>query len=542
MDKEDRMPSIEVGHTDPKEGRGELRGMIGDDISIPSFRPEMIDGRWRAWFLDRFLAADTDQERVMHEVIRIAASMTDITTQRAVYYTLRGAHPDWTYKGQGLGGEDFYAHFISWVMEKLQLHVGLTMQSMGIWAAPRGYIVGDGDILSSRRGRIPLRAKPALGFDLADVGSQTVSRATKVIHFEKDAGFEALTGGDMPKYIEAVFSTSQGQLTEAANKYLRMAEDQGFDIYAVHDGDPSGIQMQLLYGLATKNNCYMPSEFYPTFVKPLGFYPTLGDALGLPPEDVTDKESGIFNNLLVLADEKDQDPDMARFEVTKELHTMIVERKKWEFQALNAMHEKAPQIYLVEALRVHEDPIKTVPDEEDVKADVIEAVEDKSRGVARMAIQDLARRLISESMDQLLADLEDQLIDELEEWETQLNDSLDDLRATDALYFREAIKALLVQNPARYAVDMIDRLAGTLAVPSFDPDAELEVSFTLSDVTAEVDGTLAVLDMPTEVLTKDDIVGAIEGRLVSAGGVRGRLVGRIREALEDRFGPPSQEW
>lgn len=531
---------IEITHSSVREGREVLKSFLSDPIAIPSFRPTMEDNRWRAEFIERFLSADSSQQQVLQEIMRIVSTLTDITTQRAIYYTLRGTHPDWTYKGKKLDDDFYQQHLVSWVMEKLQLHMGMTMQSVGVWAAPRGYISGDGDIVSSRRGRIPLQGRPTLGFDLADEGARLDTHARKVIHFEKDAGFESLTAGNMPKYLEAVFSTSQGQLSEAAQKFLRQSEDAGMSLYAVHDGDPSGIQMQLLYGLASKNNCYMPSEFYPRTVVPLGFYPSVGDALGLPPEEVGPKEGAIFRNLYDMVEGKEK----GIVSLEEDIETIVRERKKWEFQALNALHEKAPHIYLVEGLRVHEDEIKYVPPAEEIKESVVKGARGKTGGVVEDALRRLAQQMLEKHEDKLVAMLKEELEEEIEDFLGLVEDGLELLADTPAENFREHVKSVLLSSPQRYAQDVVYALGRTILTAIFQPEASLtDVSFAVDDVsTGEVEVEALELPRRRRPATKTMLVDAIEEKIVPGKRVRERVSTLIRTALEDRFGAPGEEW
>jgi DNA topoisomerase VI subunit A len=532
--------TIEVQHLTMKEGRQLLSTMDFAELGIPSVSPT-LDTRWKAEFKGKFLNPG-DNALFLDEVLRVVRGLSNVTTQRAVYYALRGAHPEWTYKGEPLG-DAFYEHLTMWIMEKAQLKTGLTMQAMGIEAAPRGWIAGDGTLGVPRRGRVDLKNRPSLAFDIADEGVVFATRARKVIHFEKDAGLDALVSQDFPKYIEALFSTSSGQLTEAATKFLRMAEDKGLDLYAVHDGDPSGIQMQLMYGMASKNNCYMPSEFYPQMVRPLGFYPSIGEQLGLPPEAVSDKEDKIFNNLIALVNEKQRMfPELRRYGLGREVRVIVEKRQKWEFQALNAIHESAPKIYLLEGLRVHNDEIKHVPDADSIKSSTYEAARTAAATEVDAQLTALAQRLYEKNIKQaLIEELRRDLTPDIENYRAEVDEALSTLDDVPAENFREAVKAEIVANPAQYAADVVKRLGKRILSASFVPTATAKIEVSLSDVEADVT-VIAYPPEDREPLTKTDLVNSIEQNVIKASSTRNRVVLRIRQALEQRFGAAQEEW
>lgn len=533
--------TIEVQHLPVTQGRGSLRNTRWDEMGIPSISPTLTT-RWQAQYKEKFLDPGENQKYLI-EILEYIQTLQGITTQRAIYYALRGRHPDWKYKGAPLG-DDFYNHLVMWLMEKAQLMTGMTMQSMGVWAAPRGYITGDGTISTATRGRAPLNAKPALGFDMADIGMVLSTNAKKVIHFEKDAGLDSLVSDNFPRYIEALFSTSQGQLTEAANKFLRECEDRGLSLYSVHDGDPSGIQMQLLYGMATKNNCYMPSEFYPKLVKPLGFYPSIGEALGLPPEEVTDKEDRIFDNLLDLVEGKQRTyPELRRFGFAQEVGVIIEERKKWEFQALNAIHESAPKIYLLEGLRIHGDEIKHVPPAQTIKDSAIASARQSANQEVDRSIASLADSLLESAVSQVVDALEAALSEQISQYNAQVSAALEQLSGIPASQYREFVKRQLVGHPEKYASQLISNLGATLLHATFTPKATLNLTYTMEDVSATSNiEAFQPGDPDGPYTTKTMLTDAIEKKIISNTRIRTRVVSLIRDALEARFGEANDQW
>ena len=181
------MSYIELEHKTAEEGKRKAKEVLTGILTIPSYKP-ILEKRWRALSTKDY-RVDEDMEWLVKEILKTASELKDTTTQRAIYYIIRGKFPGKKFRNNPLGSDKFYLQLTSQGMEKVQLSVNLTMQSLGIWAAPKGYIAGDGKIYTPKRGNIPLTAQPTLQFDLAQGDAQLKSNARKVIHFEKDAGF-----------------------------------------------------------------------------------------------------------------------------------------------------------------------------------------------------------------------------------------------------------------------------------------------------------------------------------------------------------------
>lgn len=536
-----KVQTISIEHLSMLEGRQLLKGMDFAELGIPSISA-VLDTRWRAEYKGKFLDPK-DNALFLDEVLRIVRGLSDVTTQRSVYYALRGAHPEWTYKGEPLGAA-FYEHLTMWIMEKAQLKTGITMQAMGIWAGIRGYVTGDGIIQSGRRGRVPLSARPAMAFDLADEGVILATRARKLIHFEKEAGLEGLLSGNFPQFTEALFSTSGGALTESSTKFMRMLEDRGMPLWAVHDGDPAGMQMQLMHGMASQNNCYMPEEFYPQFVRPLGFYPSIGYALGLPPEDVTDKEDKIFNNLINLVNEKNERfPELRRYGLDQEVDVIVNQRKKWEFQALDALHETAPKIFILEGLRVHGDEIKHVPGGDVIKRQAMESARIHATTEVENSLKKLANELYSSELEKKLIDLiRASLSTEIAIFRQLVEDALELLEAAPDEAFREAIKKKILSDPSLYAADIVKKMGKEILMANFIPTAELETEFSISGVSAQQSVVGRPPSLPEHELTKTELVNAIEKKILPDSATRSKITGLLRSTLEQRFGEPEEVW
>ncbi len=528
------MATVELQHVGVAEGKARARTASTLPLNIPAFKA-ILDQRWIAAQTGNY-NPDPDMEWLVKEVLKLAPTLNDITTQRAIYYMLRGKFPGRSFRGNELGSDKFYDQLVGTGMEKVQLASGVTMQSLGIWAAPRGYIAGDGTISTQRRGRIPLTAQPTLNFDLADVGSRLQTNARKVIHFEKDAGFGGIVAGDMPKYIEAAFSTSQGQLSEAANKFLRQCEEWGLQVYSIHDADPFGAQMSLLYGLASKNNCYMADEFFPKGVKSLGFFPSIAKLLNLPPEKI-DKDSAdfrIFDNLNQIVQEK---PEMQ-----PEVEAMMTSMRKWEFQALNAIDERAPQIYIIEGLRAKGDEIKYVPDGENLKNRVIGEAKDSVEPTIEVAVNRAVNRALEVVKDEIETSIREAMVNDIEAFRKAAQGVIAELESAPANDYRESVKKELVKNPADYWDTAIGRIANRSFHYDLNIEAEVEVVASVDSVKSDKVTEAMPPETPDMELTKDDIVASIERRIIGQAPKRDKVVEPIRKAFETVFGEPEQEW
>ena len=524
----------ELQHLPVNEGKDRAKKALSSPLNIQSYEP-VLDGRWRALVKKQY-HPDTDMEWLVKEILGIPSTLSDITSQRAVYYMLRGRYPDRMFRGNALGSDKFYGQLTGDGMKYVQLASGVTMQSLGIWAAPKGYIAGDGRIYTQRRGNIPLTAQPTLNFDLADVGAKLSSNARKVIHFEKDAGFSNIVAGDMPKYIEAIFSTAQGQLTEAANKFLREAENQGLQIYSVHDADPFGIQMSLLYGIASKNNCYMADVFYPKKTVSLGFFPSIAKLLNLPPEkiEIDSGDHSLFGYLTQVASE--------RTDWASEVDTITKTMNKWEFQALNAIDEKAPQIYLVEGLRARDDEIKHVPDGDQLKERVLGGIRADIQSKVENAIRNATDRALDTVRQEIEDSIREALTNKIAEFNSRAEEMLAQVAKIPGYNFREAVKQELVNNPADYWDTGISRVGRQSYKLEFAVDATVEVIADVNEVTANIVATPSSPKKPKQELTKDDIVASIEKRIVRQIPEREHIVTPMREAFEQVFGKPDQRW
>lgn len=527
---------IEIKHTNVKTGKEIAKSKVGAKPEVHILSKDIIDGRWRTFTKHgTMVALDPDIEKMVKAAIEAIASTNVIVDQRDISYSIRGRHPDWTYNGRPLKAEEVYNAFVGTVMEKVQLFTGITMQSMGVRAGPRGYITGDGNIITPKRGSIPIKAQPALDFDLVDEGVELNSPARKVIHFEKSAGFEGLVAEDMPKMIEAIFSTSQGYLVESANKFLADCEKRGLRLYAMHDADPHGIQMQLMYGLASKSNAYMPTSFYPRNVGLLGLFPRIAKKLGLPAEDVGSTHKRITQNLLKIVKETPQ--------MKIEIEEIIQNWEQWEFQALNGLDPRAPAIYMVEALRAIGDEIKHVPSAEVIKERIEEEINDDVERLVEDEIDSYARNWLEENLLEGLKDeLRRWLEHDINSMREKANEELEKLREMTPDDLREAVKKKLVERPTRYWPDAVRLVMKDILNQHFTIDENPSVRYGAPEINSidqtDYDITISSPEVPEEPLTKDDIVDAIEDRVSKKTVLRQK----IRQAIEEIMGTPSQDW
>lgn len=251
---------VEVKHD--SQGKSYAQQVLNGSIQVPCYTPDIVNGRWYGIFTGRKTTLSGDRDKMVRAMLEAIVASEKITTQRNIYYTVRGAHPDWTYNGKELKDDKVYQALTGSLMEDVQLATFHTMQSLGVWAAPRGYVKGDGTITTRVRGQVPLQAMPALSFDLVDTDVFVQSNARKIIHFEKDAGFEGLAGQDNCIMLESMFSTSQGYLVEAANKFLGDCQQKrGMNVYVVHDADPHGCFTQTAFVTPVNGDTKQISKF-----------------------------------------------------------------------------------------------------------------------------------------------------------------------------------------------------------------------------------------------------------------------------------------
>ena len=531
------MPEIiEVKHIDVRTGKGIAKAKAELKPTVPRLSKDLINGRWRAISKHgTMITLDPDVEKMVKAAIQAIANTNITVDQRDIYYSIRGAHPHWTYGGHSLKSKQAYGAFVGTVMEKVQLFTDVTMQSLGVRAGPRGFITGDGYITTPKRRTIPIRAQPALDFDLVDRGVTVSTNARKVIHFEKSAGFEGLIANDMPKMIESLFSTSQGYLVEAANKFLADCQKRGMNIYTLHDADPHGMQMQLMYGKASKSNAYMPTSFYPVSVTILGLFPRIARELGLPAEDVGETHKVITQNLLKLVREEPQ--------LRAEIEEIINTWQQWEYQALNGLDPRAPAIYMVEALRASKDEIKYVPDAEKLKEVIETNINEAVDELVEEQLDDYATNWLLETfLEGFKEELRSHLSEDITEMKEKANEQLEKLREMDPEDLREAVKKKLVERPTRYWGDAAKLVIKDMLDQHFTIDENPVINYSGPEINTingtDFDVEISDPDIPEQPLTKDDIVDAIQNRVSGKTALRQR----IREAVESVMGEPDQTW
>lgn len=532
--------TVELAETTTEKAKAQLK-TAKKDLVVPSFGPKLLNGRWRAVKSgQRKLTGD--RAWFTEKVADVILAQNAVGDQRDSFYTVRGQYGTKTIdiggKKYPLKDEKVYDQFTGPVMENIQLLAGAPMQSLGIRAGPRGFIFAqDGSAYVPRKGiTYNLDGSPVLYFDLADDGTRFQSKTRKVIHFEKAAGFERLTSGDISTMIETVFSTSQGQLSEAANKFLAQREKEGRQIYSVHDADAYGVQMGLLYGLASKNNAYMPSSFYAKSVLPLGLFPSIAQKMDLPPEDAAQRAMDLAKtNLTDMVKEK---PDFRQ-----DLDVLLKTGEQWEFQALNGVHEMASQVYLVEALRAREDEIKYVPPAAEIKKTILDAIKEEVNSFVNDQIRKYVENWFSETLGpELVKKLTVALESDVDEFIATMAKELPKLDKMDAEDLREAVKLKLVKQPAQYADRALRQVVSDVLSETFDIKAEIKADVKVAEASAEKELVINEPEIPDKPLTKDDISASIEKKMIRSDKAREEVVQRIRQAVETRFGKPDQTW
>lgn len=510
-------------------------------LVVPSMRPQLLDGRWRAIEMRR-RKLKGDRAWFTEKTADIIIAQNVMGDQRDVFYSLRGRYGTKTIiigkKAYPLKEQKVYDLFTGDIMENVQLLAGSPMQSLGARAGPRGFIFGqDGQAFVPRKNiTYNLNGSPVLYFDLADDKTTLTSRARKVIHFEKAAGFERLTSGDISTMLESIFSTSQGQLSEAAHKFLAQREKEGRNIYSVHDADPYGLQMMMLYGLASKNSAYMPTSFYAKRVTPLGLLPSIAQALDLPPEDLAPAA-------LQTAKTNLRDMVVERTDLGEDLDVFLHDQTQWEFQALNAVHELAPQIYLVEALRAKGDDIKYVPSANEVKETLLTMIRASVEEFVDKQIADYAFSwLYNKTLPEVVKKLKVALASDIEVFISLMEKELPKLDELDEGDLREAVKLKLVENPKQYADEALKQVVDDILSQTFSVDTKIQVRVSIDKAKAETSLSITDPELPESPLTKDDISVSIEKEIIPDDESRDEVVKRIRGAIETRFGEPDLTW
>jgi DNA topoisomerase VI subunit A len=531
---------VEIKETTKDKAKAQLKE-AKKSLTVPMWSPKLVNGRWRALKTnDRHL--EGDRAWMTEMAIDSILSRNLIADQRDIFYVIRTQGKNKTIqigdKKYPLKDEKVYNLFIGDIMENVQLLADATQQSMGVRPGPRGFIFSQDGVAYVPRNNITYRldGQPSLSFDLAGDETKFQSMSRKIIHFEKAAGFEGLVSGDISKMLETIFSTSQGQLTEASHKFLAKMEADGRRVYAVHDADPYGLQMLMLYGLASKNNAYMPSSFYAKHVTPLGLLPSIAKKMDLPPEDAAE-------NAMKLAKTNLTDMVKARPEFQQDLDTIIKNGEQWEFQSLNGVHEMAPQIYLAESLRAMNDEIKYVPAAKEIKDSIVKTIKDDVQSFVSDTIagyvNDYLMTTVAPDLKKKLTEMLEGDIAEFTEMMEKELPKLDKMKAED---LREAVKLKLVENPTQYFDRAIRQVVKDILNQKFVIEAKMDYKVAVPEAEADKDLKIGQPTVPDKPLTKDDIVASIEQKMIRGEKARTEVVGRIRPAVEARFGKPNQEW
>ena len=535
---------FELNYTSTDKGKAIVKdlSLIGQ-FAYPSYSP-VLDQRWRALITktNTFSAGESPEpgpgikkitlNELYRLILKICGNREMVGEQREIYYTIRGLYPEllvndkeWT---------SLYDEFIGPYTKRIELVSKLPIQCFGVEAGHRGMLAGEGDLYLEDGTRVPLAAKPTLRFELARAGVTYKGNARKNIYYEKEAGFASLVSGDIAQMIEAVFSTSQGYLADAAEKFLRDSEERGMKVYCLHDGDVHGIQMQMMYGLASKNSCYMPSRFYPQNVTYLGLVPRVANALSLPPEKVSDNDRAIIPNLRNLLQE--------RGEFLEDVD-IIDSGKKWEYQSLNALNERACQVYLVESLRARGDEIKYVPPASQLKEAIRTTITDDVGNFTERQISQYADDLYFNNIKpELVKQLKNKLESDVAEFETMMKAELPKLDSVPDKDIREAVKVKLVENPKSFWHSGQEKVAREMIKQDFNIVSHVDWAVNVLESSAEKNLTITEPKTPDRLLTKNDIADAIQKRILPRQDARNKTVKPIRLALEEVFGKPDLEW
>lgn len=514
-----------------------IQTLNAGNFEVPRLSVDIINNRWRAFQKGEAALHTLEPEIAMLVQAALEAIVKSdiIMDQRDVYYSLRGKHPDWKISGHPLDTIQAYDSFVGKIMETVQLVTGYTMQSLGVRAGPRGYITGDDTSYFKLPSglEIKISANPSLKFNLVDEGVQFYTHARKLIHYEKQAGMDALTIHDIPVMLESVFMTSAGYSVEAATKLHADMEKRGLPLWILGDADPHGMTMQCMYGRASKSNAYMPDSFYPKRCTLLGLFPRVAEELGLPPEKVTPEHQKILPNLRKLAQE-------TRPEILGDVEIFEKKLKKWEWQALSAQDQYAPAIYLIESLYAKNDEIKFVPDANQIKEQITAEIKESVEKYVEDQIDAFARRWLMDNLKpKLIEQIRNDLKGDIEAFNQEADTQLEVLRQMNPDDLREAIKLKLVSNPKQYWTNAIWKVIDDVLAKKFTI-----VSDVIGDVNtegtsrADTNVTISQPEVPEQPLKKIDIITAIEKRITG----KNMLIAKIRGAIQKVVGTPNEKW
>ena len=506
-------------------------------FEVPRLSVDIINNRWRAYQKGECALHTLEPEvaKLVKAALEAIVSSDITMDQRDVYYSLRGKHPDWKISGHPLDTIQAYDTFVGKIMETIQLVTGYTMQSLGVRAGPRGYITGDDSSYFKLPSglEIKISASPSLKFNLVDEGVQFVTHARKLIHYEKQAGMDALIINDIPVMIESVFMTSAGYSVEAATKLHADMEKRGLPLWVLGDADPHGMSMQCMYGRASKSNAYMPDSFYPKKATLLGLFPRIAEELNLPPEHVTPEHEKILPNLRKIIEE-------TRPENIGDVEIFEQKLKKWEWQALSAQDQYAPAIYLIESLYAKNDEIKYVPTAEELKERISDEIKSSIDAYVEDQIDSFARRWLMENLKpKLVEQIRTDLKGDIEAFNQEADEQLEVLRKMNPEDLREAVKLKLVKQPKQYWNNAVWKVIDDVLSKKFTIDATVTGDVnTDGSARADTQVTVAQPEVPPTPLKKIDIITAIEKRVTG----KNMLIQKVRAAIQKVIGTPSEVW
>jgi hypothetical protein len=203
----------------------------------------------------------------------------------------------------------------------------------------------------------------------------------------------------------------------------------------------------------------------------------------------------------------------------------------------------APQIYLAESLRAMNDEIKYVPTAKEIKDSIVNTIKDDVQSFVSDTIagyvSDYLMTTVAPDLNKKLTEMLEGDIAEFTEMMEKELPKLDKMKAED---LREAVKLKLVENPTQYFDRAIRQVVKDILNQKFVIEAKVDYKVAVPEAEADKDLKIGQPTVPDKPLTKDDIVASIEQKMIRGEKARTEVVGRIRPAVEARFGKPNQEW
>lgn len=463
--------------------------------------------RYNSWKLSGDIGT-----RAKH-VIDIMSKMDEETTQRDLYYAVRGAHP----KNESYRGDEAYNKLIQTIIPRLEGRTEVSRESLGLVAGARGFIGGIGTFNTPSRGVVDCKAKPTINYELVEPNSSfSPGISNKLFIIEDESTASKLVKHDFPKMLEFTIMTSQGYLVRAARRFASICEGHDMRVFSLNDADTDGFTMAVQLLTLTKDSSYL-GDGYRTFNnKIMGVLPRVAIELGLPSESV--KNISTLDNLYNLI--------KGTGLLIEEFNEGLVKDRQWEIQAFSALHNRAIHAYIIECMRVGGVPAKYVPDAEEVKRTVDNSI--RSMYNTESMIRNELEYAIKSKMPKIRLQIKEMLSEKLTGMTDIVTGDFDDLSYLDNLnsdeYYNSVMKKLY-QHPDLTWKRTLGGLINEIISAEMNIEFDVEVDIKLTNVKITGHRKISQLEESDD---KYDLYESIERKL----NIPQDVCKKIREALE----------